>query len=1503
MADRDSSGLALPIQGATDRASIASTATAIHAPTNGATPDPFTTPTQPPHQRFAQYDHQTFSASMSPSQARRTLQVHLAETERRIKEASQLGTSLVQQQSNLTSQLKDLQDKKEDGEIGEEVRQKLANIEKEYNELGAESARAFLAPRSRVVSSETGPVDAASPAMFSSQALNSPSKLSVPSRKQRNQPSSRAHDIEFAAEIGTSLLSQVRQLQALLAEREDALKSANMQKSKLEIEAKSLTQRLRAMDESEQRFKDENWNLETHTHELMASAKESTEREEKLGNTLKALTVEKTSVQKELDELKQSHGKLTDDHTTITKHYEAEISGLRRNIVFADSEKAALQRRLDEAIAQNEELAKAAAIARSQPQYFDDVKDLEGVDGDVLPDVTTPDGSPPPSPTKGTPRHTMLESETLKSSLHHSHRMIQTLKGNLHREKAEKIELRRMLQETKDELEIRRGQNGVVGAAKKNRASTADKDGFKKPAKPGMLGAGRSDTREILMDEEGWEDHAGQNSPTRKPRNQVGSTDSTNDTSDAFETANERGDTTTENEAFETGAESLAGDSSDELTETEDATKKAFTARDARPSTLIAAKNRESYLSTASTSNDEAEVPEKATKQPFLQRLKLKVNRGGSIRHQRAMNESSSLNSTPSSIKNSPASIANSSPTGPPGQSLFAEIGDFEDEMDDQDGTPSKRSILSHGSRPSTAARARPSPLVVAQKRVEMKDSGMMTEPSASPSAPGKAPGGLGLAATGIAAGTAAVSGAVAAAVFGSGEKEKADVGANRPKSLPQPDSPTIPDSNDPAPLVLSTSRSPMTQSFTSAKPSTPEQKSQQQPCMLSAIHSEDIEPITPKGFSPTAASGKSAVGVLPVPIPSTPTRQIASTDKDMSAEETKETQQPEQPKTGILGSVFGWGSDPSQSSEDPSGQSREVASAKAGKPQPLGVVSGNATPKKPVIPMTDQSSQTMLSSSQIGQMLKSHSTAGVPTVLPLDLSKGQQNPQWRLSTGELNPDSLRQRKSQESISGGSVSRARSKLAEANMSRDEGATLKTHKRPTSSSSQRSSTGTHPPLPPDHRQAIAAAAQKGPVAEVSSSSMGPPPLPISAYRSSSQVRPRTPSSQFSAQPPTSPSQRNLHPRASNKVYYSSRASDAGTHRSSVTSFASELDERFNIRTDGLPAHSGFEPGTDPRMIQAITQTMIGEYLWKYTRRAGRGEMSTNRHRRFFWVHPYTRTLYWSDRDPASAGRAQLKAKSVAIQAVRVVTDDNPMPPGLHRKSLVVMTPGRDVKFTATTGQRHETWFNALSYLLLRTGSNGAPAGDYTAEELDEFNPSLLPRGRGTASLRSFASRNTRRSDATGVSQTPTQIRNTDRSSQPHQAPREQQGGSISRLSNYFVPSSMRGSFSSRRSRHSQAGVVAGQGSVYESSELHDSAEDVREAIERGEGEDGLENVRACCDGKHDVGHLSSRRSRTSGISDHHLHHHHHHGPANNSVSAGKASAQPQPPHQHAELSAQ
>ena len=116
--------------------------------------DPFaSTPpqTKPPHpHRYSSFDTHLFAQNRqtsSPSQAKRSLEVHLAETERRLQEASKLGTTLVQQRKNLSERLREVEKHQADEEIGPELRQKLVEIEKEYTEVSRESIRAFLGPK------------------------------------------------------------------------------------------------------------------------------------------------------------------------------------------------------------------------------------------------------------------------------------------------------------------------------------------------------------------------------------------------------------------------------------------------------------------------------------------------------------------------------------------------------------------------------------------------------------------------------------------------------------------------------------------------------------------------------------------------------------------------------------------------------------------------------------------------------------------------------------------------------------------------------------------------------------------------------------------------------------------------------------------------------------------------------------------------------------------------------------------------------------------------------------------------------------------------------------------------------------------------------------------------------------------------------------------------------------------------------------------------------------
>lgn len=422
------------------------------------------------------------------------------------------------------------------------------------------------------------------------------------------------------------------------------------------------------------------------------------------------------------------------------------------------------------------------------------------------------------------------------------------------------------------------------------------------------------------------------------------------------------------------------------------------------------------------------------------------------------------------------------------------------------------------------------------------------------------------------------------------------------------------------------------------------------------------------------------------------------------------------------------------------------------------------------------------------------------------------------------------------------------------------------KRPGSSNSSRSFTALYPPLPEDHRQAIAAAQQKSTGIVESSTLMGPPLLPASATKSTANFRPRTPVNNgivthLPEESPVSRGGSTPRPRHSQTTMRSEFVSPS-SHRSSMSSFASELDEKFRINDENI---SQQQLQNDPRIIQAITQTMIGEYLWKYTRTATKSGLSTNRHRRFFWIHPYTRTLYWSEQDPSTAGKQELRAKSVSIESVRVITDDNPMPPGLHRKSLIVVTPGRDIQFTAPTGQRHETWYMALSYLLTRKMEE--EGGDEVEETQDSADHSGTPeRYTGPRAASSLSSYNHRANRQTSP------LRNA--SSLSHRRPpptTNPNPGSMSRLTRVFKT----GSYTSKSSRHTSISTAQAL-SMYDASEANDSMENVRLDQERRERDaDQMENVRACCDGKHDVGTLSHSKGLKSLRNRRSPHGHHHH----------------------------
>jgi hypothetical protein len=65
----------------------------------------------------------------------------------------------------------------------------------------------------------------------------------------------------------------------------------------------------------------------------------------------------------------------------------------------------------------------------------------------------------------------------------------------------------------------------------------------------------------------------------------------------------------------------------------------------------------------------------------------------------------------------------------------------------------------------------------------------------------------------------------------------------------------------------------------------------------------------------------------------------------------------------------------------------------------------------------------------------------------------------------------------------------------------------------------------------------------------------------------------------------------------------------------------------------------------------------------------------------------------DADPPSRPRF---SSSAYIESVRSVEDPNPVPAGLHYESVIVTTPQREMKFTATNKERHDLWFRVRPY---------------------------------------------------------------------------------------------------------------------------------------------------------------------------------------------------------------
>ncbi|KAG1456088.1 hypothetical protein G6F46_007849 [Rhizopus delemar] len=150
-------------------------------------------------------------------------------------------------------------------------------------------------------------------------------------------------------------------------------------------------------------------------------------------------------------------------------------------------------------------------------------------------------------------------------------------------------------------------------------------------------------------------------------------------------------------------------------------------------------------------------------------------------------------------------------------------------------------------------------------------------------------------------------------------------------------------------------------------------------------------------------------------------------------------------------------------------------------------------------------------------------------------------------------------------------------------------------------------------------------------------------------------------------------------------------------------------------DNMSMFADSEGNTDMDVISSITQTMIGEWMMKHTRRYVGSGISEHKHKRFFWIHPYTKSLYWSSIEPGVDG-SESRAKSAFIESVIVVSNQNqqegsPM-------SLLIRTPKRDIKITAPSLERHEIWHKSMMFLAGRSSQAQHSSEELPAEEAQQ-----------------------------------------------------------------------------------------------------------------------------------------------------------------------------------------
>ncbi|KAF7731780.1 hypothetical protein EC973_008295 [Apophysomyces ossiformis] len=1141
-------------------------------------------------------------------QLRRELEQQLAEKEKLLQEAnSGIGKNVLARQiSQLQERLREMDKAQQTPAkplLGDDLPpatlEKLRNLERDLNALPSPSNSTLLPPDPSSLLPLPPPPTGSTPTKRRSK---------VPNNDRRNT------DIEFATEIGQGLLLEVRKMQALLQEKEEQLRALEIQKADLERTAEAMAKQLRQREENEEKLKEETWNLELAKQELTVSVTDLQQNLNKANSEQNKLSKQLNELRTEIEQLRDREEKLSATIDAMKTRHEHDMSAIRRHAAGLQREKADQTKQI-EALTSELAIAKAQSRIAKHTQSDQQSPTCSEMSEDQMQDTLavkkalTPNVSPPPSPKQTPTRNQALEVETLKTSLAHAHRMVSNLRSNLHKEKTEKFEFKKLLAESQEIIEQLQNDPRMwedAGHARSGAGASHEH------------GTGSAAQRRARKNK--------RRTAARKPRGLVRQKGE-EDYSDA-DFRRRRKDSQFDNDSVYSYS-SMSEEESEVSSESENE----------RDHTM--SKSLSASLAAAGFTPLSSELSQCQPKKPIL--VDAQVNTD-------PIDFSASSTASSRVIDaNVPGSDMGTQAYGTNSESLAADnvalqahdtdrVAAFESfSVFNFDIVPTKRCDSEVQCTQNDVAHAG-----VQTATATYVDEGTQSEQPITVHAETQ---------SNIAISEHKETQCVLASGVDRSCQSELLITNN---TASQTESSLIPDT---VRVVVQTE--PMdTQTEkdnVSEKPATTG--------VEVGVQTTTERELENAGFL-TAAAGALGVGALAVK----GSRMLNSVQDEERSPSDGLHSNLSSYKTAQEENVVDDGAMYTLPREAKAPVSRDDTTQLQSCTPDRGIAS---TDKRPETDPSDcpESSSLAFNDSALKDN-SGHKTQHAPKIVEETFTRSDVDIMVAAAVAEA------------------VAKVQEEHAAYNRSRE-----------------LSAGGTGPILAGENDSTQS---QQDPPPRPA----GPPPASLlckAGFATNSNLVEDRSVASSSISKGRSLTFTEMDDKTSSGFgmasVHTKKADDK--HMSGSVSSLSTIntnEQRHSVSSLHLDGAAKGQSNVDSSMIQLVTQTMIGDWLWKYTRKTVGNGLSERRHQRFFWIHPYTRTLYWSTRIPGEDGK-ETKAKSALIEKVSVISDDSQSPSGLPNVSLLIQTGSRQIKVTAPDMARHELWCESLKYLIARAGADG------------------------------------------------------------------------------------------------------------------------------------------------------------------------------------------------------